>query len=106
MDARKYLSLKMMNAQHTNIIQGPCLPHCYKCSPAIMILSHISIVYVIACIVYMIFSKHLGTPFKDSLTREQKRLKEQSSHIRGQLFLLGLVAGFLIVFKMKPYKSG
>jgi len=54
----------------------------------------------------MIFSKHLGTPFKDSLTREQKRLKEQSSHIRGQLFLLGLVAGFLIVFKMKPYKSG
>lgn len=95
----------MMDASQSKIIQGPCLPHCYKCTPAIMILSHISIVYVIACIVYMVFSKHLGTPFKDSLTEEQKRVKAQSSHIRSQIFLLGLVAGFLVVFKMKPYES-
>ena len=96
----------MIDAAQSKIIQGPCLPHCYKCSPFTMIISHISIVYVIACIVYMVFSEHLGTPFKDSLTEEQKKLKAQSSYIRGQLFLLGLVAGFLVVFKMKAYESG
>lgn len=90
----------------TTRIQGPCLPHCYKCSPLIMILSHLSIVYLIACVIYMILSRHLGTPFKNSLTEAQKILKAQSSHVRGQIFLIGLIVGFLLVFQMKPYKPG
>lgn len=84
---------------------GPCLPHCYKCATSTVILSHVALVYLIACAVYMIATFRLGTPFKDSLTAEQREVKKRAAHMRGRIFLLGVVIGLLAVFYKKPFRA-
>ena len=85
-------------------IQGPYLPHCYKCSTFTMILSHISLVYIVASIVYKIGTSCIGTPFKDSLTEDQLQIKKKSAEIRSKIFLIGLVCGFLTMHLTKPFR--
>lgn len=84
--------------------QGPCLPHCYKCSPVTMIFAHISMVYIIASIVYILSTRCIGTPFKDSLTEEQKLIKQHSASKRSMIFTIGLLVGFVSIGFIKPFK--
>ena len=69
-----------------------------------MILSHISIVYVIACLVYIILTRRIGTPLQDSFSEEQKNLQRYSSHKRAQIFAIGMIIGFVVVFNVEPFK--
>lgn len=85
-------------------MQGPCLRHCYTCSPFVMVLSHISLVYIIASIVYLMISRFVGTPFKDSLTEEQEQIKKESAHLRAQIFVIGILIAFISVYVTKPFK--
>ena len=85
--------------------QGPCLPHCYKCPFATMMLSNVAIVYLIACVSYVLLTRSLGTPFLDSLSCEQLRVKGESSKKRARMFALGIVIGVVVVLCGSPFTS-
>ena len=87
------------------LYEGPCLPHCYKCSTATMILSHLSLVYVIACVVYVVLSRDVGTPFKDSLTPKQIKIKKASASVRRNIFYQGIAGSAIILFFFQPFKK-
>jgi sensor domain CHASE-containing protein len=84
-------------------LSGPCLPHCYKCSTVTALLSQAALVYMIACVVYLIATTLLETPFKDSLTKEQQAIKKRVKYTRTQIFLLGICVGLLVVHQSKPF---
>ena len=75
---------------------GPCLEHCY-CPLWVKILAAISIIYLVASIIYIIFTADIGTPFKDSLTEEQLSIKYMSAKKRGGIFGIGTIAGMIVV---------
>lgn len=86
--------------------QGPCLAHCSVCdgcAPATLTFARASMVYLIACVVYWLASRCMGTPFGDSLSPEQKELKRESAAARGKLFVAGLVTGVLVIVAWKPF---
>ena len=59
----------------------------------------VAISYTIACIVYLIGSRFMGTPFSDSLTDHQRLLKAKSSKQRGALFVVSFFI-CLVVFSL------
>jgi hypothetical protein len=61
--------------------------------------------YCIACAYYMYQTRNVGTPFKDSLTKEQLEIKNQSSKTRSEIFIQGLGIGCAIMFFFDPFKS-
>ena len=69
------------------------------------ILAYTMTVYTIASVYYLIRSKTVGTPFKDSLTDEQKKIKEESSKVRKQLFMEGILISVVIMYFTQPFKS-
>lgn len=68
-------------------------------------LAYSMAIYTIASLYYIIRSRSVGTPFNDSLTEEQKRIKKESSEVRKQLFLEGCIAGIMILVLFQPFKS-
>ena len=54
------------------------------------------IVKLVAVAYYMIATVNVGTPFKGSLSDEQKRIKEQSAERRGMIYYQGVMAGVVI----------
>lgn len=86
-------------------IQGPCLPYCYRCSLHTVIFARISMIYIIASIVYLLGKSCLKTPFNDSLTEEQKRIKSESAYVRGNLFITGLLIGILSTHILDLFKN-
>lgn len=68
-------------------------------------ISYIFLIYVKACIFYMLFTRNIGTPFANTLTLEQKKIKKKSSIKRRNIFILGLVIATLVVFFIKPFKN-
>lgn len=59
------------------------------------ILSYFMVIYTISTIYYLLRTKCIGTPFKDSLTDKQKKIKEEQSKLRYQIFVEGLLLGFV-----------
>lgn len=79
---------------------GPCLPHCYRCSRVTATLARVSIVYMVACIVYLIVTRTYTTPFSDSLTDEQLEIRSQSIRMRKHAFYAGIVVGIVVVLNL------
>lgn len=84
--------------------RGPCLPHCYRSHPATVWLARASLVYVVACLWYLLATRHLGTPFTDSLSPPQRTLKATSARLRGRAFTHGLLVGTLLVALVRPLR--
>ena len=82
---------------------GPCLPNCSKCGWKTVLMARVSFVYVVASLVYLVATRCVGTPFRDSLSEEQKRIKSCSAKKRGLVFLIGAVIGVGIVVATKPF---
>lgn len=68
-------------------------------------LAYSMAVYSIASMYYMIASKSVGTPFKDSLTKEQLAIKQKSKKVRSRIFQTGLFFGMIILFMIKPFEK-
>ena len=85
--------------------EGPCLSHCYTCNSTTMIFAHFGMIYCIASIVYLIVTRCVGTPFMDSLTESQKKIKKDSARVRWRAFLLGLIVAFIFIHILKPFKE-
>lgn len=70
-----------------------------------MFLSNATIVYTLACVYYYVATRTVSTPFGDSLTEEQRRIKQESARVRGRIFVHGIVAGSLAVAAWNPFVS-
>lgn len=75
-----------------------CPPGCFKCPTKVLLLSYVANVHLIACIVYLILTLNMDTPFKDSLTEEQKNIKNESSEKRRRVYTTGLLIGICTVY--------
>ena len=38
---------------------GPCVEHCYRCPKVTVFLSNVALIYVIACVVYIVMTRKL-----------------------------------------------
>lgn len=85
--------------------QGPCLSHCYTCNATTMTFAYFGMIYCIACVVYLLITRCVGTPFIDSLTEDQKKIKRESTYVRGRMFLFSVVVGIVSINVLKPFKE-
>lgn len=68
-------------------------------------LAYAMLTYIIGSIYYMIATINIGTPFKDSLNEEQKKIKYHSSKIRKQIFYQGLGIGIIMIIFINPFEK-
>ncbi len=67
-------------------------------------LAYAMAVYTIASIYYIIMTRNIGTPFKDSLTLEQREIKRYSANIRKTVFLQGCGLAIILCIIGRPFK--
>lgn len=53
-------------------------------------------IYLSSCVYYLILTKNIGTPFRDSLTKQQLQLKKKSSEQRKNIFIDGVILSILL----------
>ena len=69
------------------------------------LLAYSMAAYVLASVYYMIRSRSVGTPFNDSLTEEQKQIKNESKNVRKQIFVEGIILSAVALGLMTPFKE-
>ena len=55
-------------------------------------------IYCIASIYYLVRTRSVGTPFKDSLTPKQIKIKKESANVRRNIFYQGIAGSAIILF--------
>jgi hypothetical protein len=70
------------------------------------VLAYLAAAYLIASIIYLLANWCcLDTPFKNSLTKEQRNLKRYSATIRSRVFCGGIVLSALILYAWAPFST-
>ena len=69
-----------------------------------VVLAYTALAYAIASIIYLIGTRHIGTPFRDSLTKDQLEIKKSAAQERKCIFLIGLVVAAMILIIVRPFK--
>ncbi len=69
-----------------------------------VILAYMMTVYTLASLYYIIVAGSIGTPFKDSLTSDQNKIKADSARVRSLIFSRGVVISAVIVILLRPYE--
>ena len=84
--------------------EGPCLPHCY-CSPLVAGLAYIALAYMGASVIYLVIVALMGfgTPFKDSLSEEQRCIMKRAKRNRGSAFAAGILIMVLLLLATRPF---
>ena len=84
--------------------EGPCLPNCYS-PPLVTGLAYTALAYMGASAIYLaiVTLMGFGTPFKDSLSAEQRCIMETAKHNRGIAFLVGILIMVLILVATRPF---
>jgi len=62
-------------------------------------------IYCIASIYYLVRTRSVGTPFKDSLTPKQIKIKKESANVRRNVFYQGIAGSAIILFFFQPFKK-
>ena len=62
-------------------------------------------VYCLACIYYIVMTRNVGTPFRDSLNENQIKIKAESASIRRYIFYQGMALGLVSMIVLRPFKS-
>ena len=70
-----------------------------------VILAYAMSIYTIASIYYLIRTRSIGTPFKDSLTTEQKKIKKESAKTRSNIFYQGICLSFVCLLIFRPFSK-
>ena len=68
-------------------------------------LAYAMAVYTMSSLYYLIRSKSVGTPFKDSLTIEQTLIKRKSGEIRRQIFTEGVLLSCIMFSVTRPFRN-
>ena len=84
---------------------GPCLTHCYRCSPVTVGFAYLALGYLITSVVYLLWTALAawGTPFLDSLTPEQRVVLESSKAQRRAAFLVGTLVATVVLCVLRPF---
>lgn len=61
-------------------------------------LAYAAAIYTLASIYYMIRTRNIGTPFKDTLTEEQIKIKEESAKQRKDIFMQGIILSIVLLY--------
>ena len=69
-----------------------------NCKIDLRVLGQIFIIYMIACVYYIIATQNIGTPFKDSLSEAQLKIKKRESKKRAKQFWIGVLVGTALVY--------
>ena len=81
---------------------------CKWCSPSSShavqkVLAYVASAYLLASVVYLLSTAWIGTPFRDSLTEEQRRIKKNAACVRGASFGAGLALSILVLALWRPF---
>ena len=68
-------------------------------------LAYAMAIYTIASIYYMIRTRSVGTPFKDSLSEKQLQIKKESAKVRRSIFYQGVGGAFIAMVFFKPFSK-
>ena len=68
-------------------------------------LAYSMAVYTLASMYYMIRTRNIGTPFNDSLTDQQRQIKQESASLRKSIFVEGGLAAAVLIVLFQPFKS-
>ena len=85
-------------------MQGPCLRHCYSCSPVTVLCARLAFVYALSCALYLLLTRRVGTPFLDSLTESQRQIKAASAKVRRDAFATAVAMSVAAVAMLKPFR--
>lgn len=70
-----------------------------------VILAYAMTIYSLSSIYYFVRTRSVGTPFKDSLTKEQLEIKKESAKIRKNIFYQGVGLSFVFLMYYKPFSK-
>lgn len=84
---------------------GPCLPHCYRCSPATRLFASAALVYALASVGYLALTRSMGTPFHDSLTPPQLAILAEAKAKRWHAFEMAFMASVVAVAAWQPFDA-
>jgi len=62
-------------------------------------------VYCVASLYYIIRTRSVGTPFKNSLTPKQIKIKKESANVRRNIFYQGIAGSAAVLFFFQPFKK-
>ena len=68
-------------------------------------LAYSMLIYIFASAFYIILTKNIGTPFKDTLTQEQLQIKKESITVWKKIFYNGIIVGILLVIIFRPFSK-
>ena len=77
--------------------------HHYTCGTPTVVFAYLALGYLIASVVYLLVTRDLGTPFKDSLLPEQRAILAESKEKRRKAFLLGVALAVLAMCFVRPF---
>ena len=67
------------------------------------LLAMLAAVYILASLYYMVMTRNIGTPFRDSLDEKQLEIKEAAVKKRGSIFYTGVMIALLVVLVVDPF---
>jgi len=68
-------------------------------------LAYSMAIYCLSCVYYMIRTRAIGTPFKNSLTKKQIEIKKKSVITRRNIFIEGLLISLIIIIIFRPFNK-
>jgi len=68
-------------------------------------LAYGMLAYTFASIFYLLLTRNIGTPFRDSLTSKQLEIKKAASKLRGYIFCKGLIISIILIYFFKPFET-
>ena len=66
-------------------------------------LAYVMAAYSLASLFYMISTRNIGTPLRDSYSEEQLIIKKESAQERGRIFYTSVAVAVIILFVVKPF---
>jgi len=70
-----------------------------------VILAYAMTIYTLASLYYIVTTRNVGTPFYDTLSEEQIKVKNESSQVRKRIFYTGLVVSTIVMLVVKPFSK-
>ena len=62
-------------------------------------------IYCLACVYYLVMTRDVGTPFKDTLSQKQLKIKAESAKVRRTIFCQGAAASLLLMVITQPFNK-
>ena len=63
------------------------------------------LIYTLSSLFYLVSTRTIGTPFNDSLSEEQRKIKKESAEVRKNIYVQGILLSTLLVFISQPFQK-